>query len=87
MSAKENILEFDIEAIRQREKEVEKESDQQIIDRLRDRFDILESMTAAVKTGDVRAMIVSGPPGVGKSFGTRYEKDYVRKDLGQPFSG
>jgi len=26
-------------------------------------------MTKAVKSGDVRAMIVSGPPGVGKSFG------------------
>jgi hypothetical protein len=26
-------------------------------------------MTKAVKKGDVRAMIVSGPPGVGKSFG------------------
>jgi hypothetical protein len=26
-------------------------------------------MTKAVKNGDVRAMIVSGPPGVGKSFG------------------
>ena len=26
-------------------------------------------MTQAVKSGDIRAMIVSGPPGVGKSFG------------------
>ncbi len=24
---------------------------------------------------------------VGKSFGIRYEKDYVRKDLGQPSCG
>jgi hypothetical protein len=85
MSAKENILEFDIEAIRQREKEVEKESDQQIIDRLRDRFDILESMTAAVKTGDVRAMIVSGPPGVGKSFGV--EKVLEKSDLFNKMTG
>ena len=45
------------------------ESDEQIIERLRDRFQILEDMTRAVKKGDVRAMIVSGPPGVGKSFG------------------
>jgi hypothetical protein len=29
----------------------------------------LKEMTVAVKSGDVRAMIVSGPPGVGKSFG------------------
>lgn len=45
------------------------ETDEQIVDRLRTRFTILEDMTKAVKKGDVRAMIVSGPPGVGKSFG------------------
>ena len=46
-----------------------KESDDQIKARLRERFTILDDMTRAVKKGDVRAMIVSGPPGVGKSFG------------------
>ena len=30
---------------------------------------MLEDMTRACKKGDVKAMIVSGPPGVGKSFG------------------
>src|SRR5210317_1073316 len=45
------------------------ETDAQIIERLRDRFDMLTDMTKAVKKGDVRAMIVSGPPGVGKSHG------------------
>ena len=43
------------------------ETDDQIIERLRNRFNILENMTRAVKTGKVRSMIVSGPPGVGKS--------------------
>jgi hypothetical protein len=46
-----------------------KETDDQIKDRLRERFQVLEDMTRAVKKGQVRAMIVSGPPGVGKSFG------------------
>jgi len=46
-----------------------KETDEQIIERLRDRFEMLTDMTKAVKKGDVRAMIVSGPPGVGKSHG------------------
>ena len=46
-----------------------KDTDEQIIERLRERFSILDDMTRAVKKGDVRAMIVSGPPGVGKSFG------------------
>lgn len=44
-------------------------TDEQIIERLRERFGILDDMTRAVKKGDVKAMIVSGPPGVGKSFG------------------
>ena len=45
------------------------ETDEEIIERLRERFDMLKEMTKAVKKGDVRAMIVSGPPGVGKSHG------------------
>jgi hypothetical protein len=45
------------------------ETDEETIERLRERFDMLEDMTRAAKKGDVRAMIVSGPPGVGKSFG------------------
>ena len=45
------------------------ESDAEIVERIRERFDMLKDMTKAVKKGDVRAMIVSGPPGVGKSHG------------------
>ena len=63
------LLEFDHDAIKAREAEVAQETDQQILERLAERFDILTDMTKAVKSGDVRAMIVSGPPGVGKSFG------------------
>jgi hypothetical protein len=54
-------------------------TDSEIIERLRERFDILDDMTRAVKKGDVRAMIVSGPPGVGKSFGV--EKVLARHDV------
>ena len=50
-------------------KKVLKETDEQILARLRERFEILDDMTKAVKAGKVRAMIVTGPPGVGKSFG------------------
>ncbi len=46
-----------------------KETDAEIIERLRERFEILDDMTRACKAGKVRAMIVSGAPGVGKSFG------------------
>ena len=45
------------------------ETDQQVMDRIATRFDILHDMTKAVIAGDVRAMIVTGPPGVGKSYG------------------
>ena len=50
-------------------KDLSKETDEQILTRLRDRFEILDDMTRAVKSGKVRAMIVTGPPGVGKSHG------------------
>ena len=45
------------------------ETDAQIIERLRGRFAILDDMTRAVKRGDIRSLIVSGPSGVGKSYG------------------
>ena len=49
------------------------ETEEQAIERIRERFDILHEMTKAAVTGDIRAMIVSGPPGVGKSFGVEQE--------------
>ena len=55
------------------------ETDEETIGRLRERFDMLEDMTRATKKGDVRAMIVSGPPGVGKSHGV--EKVLGKHDL------
>lgn len=45
------------------------ESDAEIVERLRERFQILEDMTQASIDGIVRGMVVTGPPGVGKSFG------------------
>jgi hypothetical protein len=44
------------------------ETDEQVMERIGERFDILDSMTQAVVEGVVRSMIVVGPPGVGKSF-------------------
>jgi hypothetical protein len=46
-----------------------KETSEEAMDRIRKRFDILDQMTDAVANGVVRGLIVSGPPGVGKSFG------------------
>jgi hypothetical protein len=55
------------------------ETDEEIMERLGQRFEILEDMTRAVKKGDVKSMIVTGPPGVGKSFGV--EKVLSRHDV------
>jgi hypothetical protein len=49
------------------------ETDDEAMDRIRERFDILHEMTKATVSGDIRAMIVSGPPGVGKSYGVETE--------------
>lgn len=45
------------------------ETDAQIIERIAERFQILEDMTQMSIDGIVRGMVVTGPPGVGKSFG------------------
>ena len=55
------------------------ETDEQVMNRMRARFEILDDMTAAAAQGTVRAMIVAGPPGVGKSFGV--EKVLSKYDL------
>ena len=62
-------LEVDTTAIKAKEAALKNETDEDILGRLRDRFEILDDMTRAVKAGKVRAMIVTGPPGVGKSYG------------------
>jgi hypothetical protein len=73
------VLEFDQEAIRRTEAAVARETDEEIYQRLGERFEILDQMTKAVKDGQIRAMIVSGPPGVGKSFGV--EKVLLKSEL------
>ena len=64
-----------------------KETPEQAMDRIKGRFEILDKMTDAVANGVVRGLIVSGPPGVGKSFGVESileEYDSMTKLSGQP---
>ena len=68
-----------LEQIKVSDASVAHESDEEIVERLRSRFQVLQDMTQAVKAGTVRAMIVTGPPGVGKSFGV--EEVLSRQDL------
>jgi len=61
------------------------ETDDEVMDRIEQRFDILDQMTKATIAGDVRAMIVVGPPGVGKSYGV--EKQLEKSGLFDKLSG
>ena len=72
-------LDIDGQAIKAKEAALAAKTDEEILERLRERFEILDDMTRAVKRGDVRAMIVTGPPGVGKSFGV--EKVLSKHDV------
>jgi hypothetical protein len=74
-----DVKEMDFTQIKVADDAVAHESDEEIIERTRMRFQILQDMTTAVKAGDVRAMIVTGPPGVGKSFGV--EEVLAKDDL------
>jgi hypothetical protein len=47
---------------------ISKETDAQIEATLKERFDIIEALTIAATKGDVRACIMAGPPGLGKTF-------------------
>lgn len=62
-----------------------RETDEEIIERIAERFSILDDMTKAVLNGDIRAMIVAGPPGVGKSFGI--EQQLERANLFDQMKG
>jgi hypothetical protein len=68
-----------LEQIKVSDAVVAHETDAEIVERLRGRFEVLKDMTKAVKEGTVRAMIITGPPGVGKSFGV--EEVLSREDL------
>jgi len=55
------------------------ETEPDAIARIKERFDILTQMVEATQEGVVRAMIVSGPPGVGKSYGV--EEQLNKQDI------
>jgi len=61
-----------------------KKTDAERMSEIAERFEILEEMTHAAKSGDVRALVVSGPPGLGKSFGVEkaIEEDSIMDQIG-----
>ena len=66
------VAEHDVEHLSHHPDEVV-ESDAEVMERIGERFQILEEMTKATISSDIRAMIVVGPPGVGKSYGVEQQ--------------
>jgi predicted AAA+ superfamily ATPase len=60
-------------------------SDEVRIQEIAERFEILDEMTRALKVGDIRALIVTGPPGVGKSYGV--EEQLTKDSMFDALSG
>ena len=73
ISAPKDISWFSVEAP-EPEPEIT-ESDDEAMNRIASRFGILDEMSRACISGDIRAMIVTGPPGVGKSHGVTLQME------------
>jgi len=52
-----------------------KETEQEAMDRIASRFAVLDEMSKACISGDIRAMIVTGPAGIGKSHGVSLQME------------
>jgi len=57
------------------------ESDEQILARITERFTVMEEMTYATAVGLNRALIISGPAGLGKSHGVHKVVDELGDDI------
>jgi hypothetical protein len=55
--------------------ETPKETDEEAMDRIAIRFGVLDEMSKACIKGDIRAMIVTGPAGIGKSHGVSLQME------------
>lgn len=87
MRPKDNIitLDYDPGLVAERERIVAEETDEAILRRLQERFQDLRDLTQAIKKGLLRAAVVSGPPGVGKSHGV--EAVLQKEDLFTTLAG
>lgn len=47
---------------------IEEETDEEIASRIDDRFNAIDVCVRSVAFGDIKSMILSGPPGIGKTF-------------------
>jgi len=63
-----SVIDFALKAKNVVQFEETRETDDQIREKLSDRFSVLQELTDNAVQGDIRSLIVSGPPGLGKSF-------------------
>ena len=56
---------------------ISSESEEGAMSRIANSFAILERLTESASAGTIRGLIVSGPPGIGKSFGVKKMLDYA----------
>jgi hypothetical protein len=55
--------------------EIHKETEEEAMDRIATRFAVLDEMSKACIGGNIRAMIVTGPAGIGKSYGVNLQME------------
>lgn len=61
------------------------ETDEEIISRIEKTFDFIPTLTAAAQKGQIKALIISGPGGVGKSYGV--ENQLQKMNMTNKLSG
>jgi hypothetical protein len=64
---------------------MESETEEEAMIRISDTFDMLDKITDACSKGTVRGLVVSGPPGIGKSFGV--EKQLAAANIFRTING
>lgn len=55
-------------------------SDEEILERIRVRFEVIKESAREAIEGNIPPLIISGPPGVGKSYTVRQQLRYSRKE-------
>ena len=64
---------------------MESETEEEAMERISDTFNMLDKITDAAARGTVRGLVVSGPPGIGKSFGV--EKQLAAANMFRTMNG
>ncbi len=64
---------------------LESETEEEAMERISDTFAMLDKITDAAARGTVRGLVVSGPPGIGKSFGV--EKQLAAANMFRTING